>query len=390
MKIAMIGQKGMPAIYGGVEKHVQDLASRLVLANHKVIVYSRKWYTKGEDGEINGVIIKHLPSIHTKHLDTITHSLLATIHAIISHCDVIHYHGVGPSLIAWLPRLFAPKTKVIVTFHSIDRYHQKWGWFAKLILRIGEWSACQFPHETITVSKGLYNYCLNEFKKETVYIPNGVESNVSAGGEEFIARFGLKKNEYLLLASRLVPHKGAHVLIAAFNAFKKENPGNKLKLVIAGGSVHTEKYFSALREIALDNKDIVFTGFQSGKTLNTLYANAAALAHPSFNEGLPITVLQAMAFGRPVLLSAIEAHLELSQNAEIFFKENNVSDLKKKLADFISWSDEKRKKIGEENRRIVMENYNWNKIVADTIDVYLKSAPLRDYFCPAVKVNISR
>lgn len=386
----MIGQKGMPAIYGGVEKHAQDLASRLVLVGHKVVIYSRKWYTKKNDEEINGVTIKHLPSIHTKHLDTITHSFLATIHAIISHCDVIHYHSVGPSLVAWMPRLFAPKTKVIVTFHSIDRYHQKWGWFAKLILRLGEWSACQFPHETITVSKGLYNYCLNEFKKETTYIPNGVELNTHAAGEEFIARFGLKKDGYLLMVSRLVPHKGAHVLVAAFNAFKKENPYSKFKLVIAGGSVHTDKYFAALREIAADNKYIVFTGFKSGKTLNALYANAAALVHPSFNEGLPITVLQAMAFGRPVLLSAIEAHLELSQNPNIFFKENNVSDLRKKLVDFASWDNEKRKKIGMENRRTVEENYDWGKIVAETIDVYLKPAALRDYFCPAVKVNVSR
>lgn len=390
MKIAMIGQKGMPAIYGGVEKHVQDLASRLVLVGHKVIVYSRKWYTKKENCEINGVTIKHLPSIHTKHLDTITHSFLATIHAIIFHCDVIHYHGVGPSLMAWVPRLFAPKTKVIVTFHSIDRYHQKWGWFAKSILRLGEWSACRLSHETIAVSKGLYNYCLNEFKKETIYIPNGVELNTSSTGDEFITRFGLQKNEYLLMVSRLIPHKGAHVLIAAFNAFKKANPNNKLKLAIVGGSVYTDKYSTALREIALDNNDIVFTGFQSGQTLNALYDNCTALIHPSFNEGLPITVLQAMAASRPVLLSAIEAHLELSQNSEIFFKENHVSNLKNKLEEFISWDSEKIKKIGEENRRTVIENYNWEKIVTDTISVYSKSAPLRDYFCPAVKIHISR
>lgn len=390
MKIAMIGQKGMPAIYGGVEKHTQDLASRLVLVGHEVVVYSRKWYTKKNDGEINGVTIKHLPSIHTKHLDTITHSFLATIHAIISRCDVIHYHGVGPSLVAWMPRLFAPKIKVIVTFHSIDRYHQKWGWFAKLILRWGEWAACKFPRETITVSKGLYNYCLNEFKKETVYIPNGVELDIQTGGEELIARFGLKKNEYFLMVSRLIPHKGVHVLVAAFNAFKKENPDSRTKLTIAGGSARTDKYFAALREIAAGNSDIVFTDFQSNKTLNALYNNCAILIHPSFNEGLPITVLQAMTFSKPVLLSAIEAHLELSQDHDVFFKENSVSDLKKKLTDFISWSEEKRKKIGEENRRTVEENYDWGKIVRETEDVYLKPAGLRDYFCPAVKVNISR
>lgn len=369
MRIAMIGQKGIPAIYGGVEQHVQDLSLRLVKLGHEITVYSRKWYTKDSNIKIDGVSIKHAPSINTKHLDTITHTLVSTFNAIWNKFDVIHYHGVGPALFAWLPRILAPKTRVIVTFHSIDRYHQKWGTFAKLMLRIGEWSACKFPHETIVVSKGLYNYSLNEFERKTTYIPNGVEV-IPAEDQSFITRFGLEKNQYLLMVSRLVPHKGAHVLIGAFLNFKKENPENKLKLVIAGDSVRTDKYCEALHELATDREDIIFTGFVSGKTLNALYANATALVHPSFNEGLPFSVLQAMAVSRPVLLSAIEAHLELNKNAEIFFKENDVADLKNKLVEFVSWSEEKKAKLGEINQKTVADNYNWDKISYQTSVVY--------------------
>jgi len=224
-------------------------------------------------------------------------------------------------------------------------------------------------HETITVSKGLYNYCLNEFKKETIYIPNGVEI-VPAQDDSFIARFGLEKNQYLLLVSRLVPHKGAHVLINAFLNFKKENPDNKLRLVIAGGSVHTDKYCVALHKLAANSGEVVFTDFVSNQTLNSLYSNASALVHPSFNEGLPFSVLQAMSFGRPVLLSAIEAHLELNKNSEIFFKENNVSDLKNKINEFASWNDAKKQKLGETNQKMVKNNYNWNRIADQTSLVY--------------------
>ena len=132
MRIAMIGQKGMPAVNGGVERHVHELAVRLVKFGHLVTVYSRTWYVGDNYSKnIEGVKIKLLPTVHTKHFDTISHSLLATIDAIKNDFDVIHYHGVGPSLLAWIPRLFAPKIKVIATFHSIDRYHQKWNWFAK-------------------------------------------------------------------------------------------------------------------------------------------------------------------------------------------------------------------------------------------------------------------
>jgi len=371
MKIAMIGQKGIPAVYGGVEQHVQDLSERLVKFGHKVTVYSRKWYTSDNRAKINlnGITIVNIPSVNTKHLDAITHTFLSTINALFNKFDVIHYHGVGPALLSWLPRVFSPKTKVVVTFHSIDRYHQKWGILAKWFLRLGEYFACKFPHETITISKGLYNYCLNEFKTETNHIPNGI-NQITLESEAFITRFGLEKNQYLLMAARLVPHKGAHILINAFINFKKENPNNNLKLVIAGGSVHTEKYFESLRQMAKDRSDIIFTGFVSGKILNALYSNTLALIHPSFNEGLPFSVLMAMAAGKPVLLSAIEAHLELSKNNEIFFAENNVSSLTAKLVDFLSWDEEKRKKIGESNLKNVVENYNLDKITQNTVIVY--------------------
>ena len=142
MKIAMIGQKGMPATYGGVEKHVHDLAVCLIKAGHQVTVYSRRWYTRDVLDIVDGVKVTHLPTLHTKHFDTIIHTFISTLHALFQDYDVIHYHGVGPALLAWIPRLFSPKIKVVITFHSIDRYHQKWGAIARFFLRLGEWSAC--------------------------------------------------------------------------------------------------------------------------------------------------------------------------------------------------------------------------------------------------------
>src|SRR5207244_2059412 len=118
-------------------------------------VYARRWYTGGKVKTIDGVNIVYLPTIHTKHLDTISHTFISTFHAIWQRMDVIHYHGVGPALLSWLPRLLSPRTKVIVTFHSIDRYQQKWGWLAQRMLKLGEWIACHLPHRTITVSHGL-------------------------------------------------------------------------------------------------------------------------------------------------------------------------------------------------------------------------------------------
>ncbi|MBT7228202.1 glycosyltransferase family 4 protein, partial [Candidatus Parcubacteria bacterium] len=305
----------MPAVQGGVERHVHDLSLKLAKNDHQVTVYSRTWYTgKKEDIIFDGVQIKHLPSIHTKHLDAITHTFLATIDAIKNKYDIIHYHGIGPSLLSWIPRIFSPKSMVVSTFHSIDRYDKKWNFLAKLIFRLAERCTCYFPHKTITISRGLQKYCLNEFYKEADYIPNGINLFEKPLSDDKIKEYNLKKNNYLLAVSRLIPTKGVHVLIKAFNEIKKENKDNEkiqnLKLAIVGGSVYTNEYVKELHKLASLNNNIIFTDFQSGETLDQLYGHSLGLVHPSFNEGLPLTVLEAMSYSKPALVSNINEHRE--------------------------------------------------------------------------------
>lgn len=371
----MIGQKGIPALYGGVEKHVHDLSVRLA-KNNDVTVYSRKWYTKNLNKKFEGVYIIHTPTIRTKHLDAIVHTFTSTIHALFQKYDIIHYHGVGPSLLSWIPRIFAPKTKVVTTFHSIDRYHQKWNSIAKLFLRIGEKTACTFAHKTISVSDSIKLYCINEFNRKTTYIPNGVNEIEHIVGSKEIKQFSLEKNKYFIMVSRLVPHKGAHFLIEAFHKLKAQYPNDekiqKIKLAIVGGSAYTDNYIKKLHIQASNVNDIVFTDFQSGKVLEELYANSLALVHPSLNEGLPITVLQGMSYAIPTLVSTITEHLELIKNPKMLFKENNVEALKKCLYEFLNLSEEERKKMGQENKKVIHEHYSWDVIVPKIEMLYKK------------------
>jgi len=364
----------MPAKYGGVERHVHDLSISLAQKGYDITVYSRKWYTQKRDGEYGDVKILHKPTLKTKHLDAITHTLISTLHAIFQKYDVIHYHGVGPSLVSWIPRIFSPRTKVITTFHSIDRYHQKWGGLAKFFLRIGEWTACRFAHETITVSESLKQYCLNEFGKETNYIPNGVNISKNLSLKNLLSEFGLEKNKYLVMVSRLVPHKGAHLLIEAFHNLKAHNPDDptvqNLKLAIVGGEVYTSEYVRQLHMQASNVNDIVFTDFQSGEILEQLYTEALALVHPSLNEGLPITVLQAMSYGKPALLSTIPEHLELVSDPRMLYKENDVRQLESCISEFLNLNSGEKEKIGEENLKLIEKKYTWDVVVPQIEKVY--------------------
>ncbi|MFA6424228.1 MAG: glycosyltransferase family 4 protein [Candidatus Magasanikbacteria bacterium] len=370
MRIAMIGQKGIPAIYGGVERHVEDLSRELVKQGHDVLVYARAWYTSKALKNYHGVKIVHTPAIHTKHLDAISHTFTATLNALRQNCDVIHYHGVGPSLLAWIPRIFSPKTKVIVTFHCIDRYHQKWGAFAKFILSLGEKTACTFAHQTIAVSKTIQSYCLNEYHTKTDYIPNGVvvSKNNTAS---LLEKYDLKPNKYILMVSRLVRHKGVHYLLEAWQMARQQYPEllKDYKLAIVGGSTFTDDYVDDLHYIARGDKSIVFTNWLHGQILEEIYANCALYINPSENEGMPITVLQAMAYSKPVLLSDIPEHKELISDRNFLFHNASIVDLADKIIKLIK-NEELRTTAGIENKALTKKSFNWGNLSKQTLAVY--------------------
>ncbi len=420
MKIAMVGQKGMPTLWGGIERHVEELSVRLAKQGHTVFAFARKWYSggslplsqrgtkggfcknkknpsprsggvlrtprslgervkKGEGRKYRGVNIVFAPTIHTKHLDAIIHSLLSTFKAIRLGVDVIHYHGVGPSLVAWIPRVFAPRIRVISTFHCIDRKHKKWGFAARLFLRLAEWTSCKFAHQTITVSDTLRQYCDEAYDTECAHIPNGVNivetqnfaSLQKTRNPASLRKFGLQKNKYLGFFSRLVPHKNAHLLIAAWKNISKNNPGltRGMKLAIVGDSSFTDKYVNELKEMTRGDKSIVMTGYQSGSALRQLFAGAKLIAHPSESEGMSIVVLEAMSYGKTVLAADIPENKEALGNCGFYCRRNSLQDLEKKLT-YLLKNPRVLKSMGARAQKRVRENFDWDKITEQVEDVY--------------------
>lgn len=371
MRIAMIGQKGIQTGErgGGVERHVEEIGKRLVLGHHDVFVYARPRAMPGKGAKIEGMHIVYLPTIYTKNLEAITHTFLATIHALFGSYDIIHYHGVGPATLAWIPRLLLRRTRIVVTFHSQDRFHAKWSLFAKGYLYFGEWAAVHFPHACIAVSHTLQVFCRERFGREVVYIPNGAEIRRVVSSEH-LAEFGLEPGGYILNVGRIVAHKGLTDLIAAYEVLCGKFRGRVLpKLVIVGAPSFTDDYFRLLKRQAAGNPQIRFLGFQKGEKLAELFSHAKLYVHPSEAEGLPLVVLEAMSYGLPVLVSDIPENLEAIHQAGCSFRKKDIEDLVEKLETLLS--DEKRLAlISARSREVVKAQFNWDVIVEHTQEVY--------------------
>ncbi|TSC94860.1 MAG: Glycosyltransferase [Candidatus Berkelbacteria bacterium Athens1014_28] len=371
MKIAFIGQKGIPAKFGGVETHAQELASRLAGFGNEVVIYVRNNYTDKKIKKYKGVKLIHLPSIPTKNLDAISHTFLATMHAIFCDYDVVHYHAIGPSSLSWMIKIFKPRTVLVATFHCQDYLHKKWSAFARAYLHFGERMANTVPNKTIVVSKSLKKYAEKKYHNAPVFIPNGADIKNNENISE-LAGWDIRKKGYILSMGRLVKHKGVHYLIEAFKQLEDTNRlPNNFKLVIVGAGSFTDDYVRYLKTISQSRSSIIFTGNQTGDALSQLLSNAYLFVQPSESEGLSIALLEAMGSGIAPLASDIAENIEAIGDAGFSFSNKSVESLRDKLAYLMNKPDEV-KSMGEKSQERISKEFSWKSIAEKTNQLYLE------------------
>lgn len=370
LHIAYIGQKGIPARWGGVERATEEVAVRMAAAGYFVTAYCRSWYALKEQPYYRGVRLVYTPTLHTKHLDTITHTFFSTIHAMWSGVDVIHFQGIGPAILAWLPRLFSPRTTVVVTLHCLDRKLTKWGSLARIAFYAGEFFAARFAHRIFATSHALQTYFLQTWNREAEYLPNGVFSDVEPSDlKEQLSQFDLAPYSYVVSVGRLMHDKAQHEVIESFIR-AKERLGDEfahLKLVIIGESAQDgREYEDGLRASATDRTDIIFTGFQSGSTLKALMKFARTGVSLSYSEGMPLAVLELGGAGVPLVLSDISAHQEIFGEQQAYVEVGNVERASKHIERAVRNFDDVRI-ISQILSKRLQEQYSWEMIVAQYI-----------------------
>lgn len=369
-KIAFIGQKGLPATYGGVEKHIEELGVRLAQRGHRIIAYSRKNYNDFS-GNYRGIKVIKLPAISEKHTEMISHTLLSCLDVLDKDIDIVHIQSVDPSIISFLPRI---KTKVVATSHGQAYRREKWGRVAKAFSQIAEKVYCRIPCARIAVSKTLKKFYETKYGCYVHYIPNGVNlplikdlpiSKLFLIDEKEVH---LEKNSYILYVGRVLPTKGVNILIEAWNKLiKSRSLNSNIKLVIAGGSSYTDNYVNNLKQRTDDS--VFWLDYRYGEELEWLYANAYCVVIPSEIEGLALTLLEAMSYGKCIIYSDIHENDEAANGGGIPFQNKNTDDLAKKIL-LAFHSSNMLQEFGERARERIKKYYNWEDIVCKTETIY--------------------
>jgi len=362
MKIAVVGTRGFPNVQGGIESHCEQLYTHLAKEGCHVTVFTRKPYVTSSLNTYKGVTLIPLSCPQNKFLEAFVHTFKSVLKARKLKPDILHIHAIGPSFFAPFARVLG--MKVIVTSHGPDYKRKKWPFPAKLFLKFCERMGMTFANEIITIADYISDDIKRKFNRNTFVIPNGVGIPSLTDTDNALQKLGLQKKKYILTVGRFVPEKGFHDLIDALNSEDFKN----WKLVIVGGADHEDKYSQGLRIKAGENSNIILTGFLTGQPLMELYTHAGLFVLPSFYEGLPIVLLEAMSYGLSCIASDIQANKNVRLSEDRYFKTGDVKLLTAKIKDFINkpWEEEDRK--GQ--IRMIAEKYNWEKIADETLKVY--------------------
>ncbi len=360
LRVAFIGGRGVISKYSGIETYYEEVGKQLVEMGHEVTVYCRNHFTPAL-AEHNGMRLVRLPTIRSKHMETVVHTLLSTIHALTQRYDVVHYHALGPALFSFFPRVLVKKTAV--TVQGLDWQRKKWGWLASAVLRMGERASVRLPDGTMVVSRALQRHYRENHGLETFYVPNGGVLRERSAPKK-ILEWGLEAGKYVLFLGRFSPEKGCHLLVEAFEQIETD-----VKLVMAGASSYCDEYSRELRTHA--GERIRMLDWVSGETLAELLTNAMVFVLPSDLEGLSLALLDAMGAGLCVLTSDVPENREAVDGAGFTFERGNAADLADRLR-FLIANPAVRKAVGRAAKKRVEQEYQWQKVAEGIERVYFK------------------
>ncbi|MBK9579564.1 MAG: glycosyltransferase family 4 protein [Fibrobacterota bacterium] len=333
---------------------------RLVGLGIDAVAYARTGYVQQKPYDFRGVHVLPLASIRSPNLETIAHTCMAIFHCARHGAKLMHLHAIGPAI--WTPLAKRLGMKVIVTHHGFDYRRQKWGNNAKAMLKRGEAMAIKHADGLICISSEILENVTSRSPAGLVAkIPNGVERPTSIPSDEELKRWGLRSGGYLLITARFVAEKGIPDLIRAWDASGLKGT---CELVVAGGEDHPSKLGDEIRGLAAE-AGATMTGIVTGNVLNTLYAHARGFVLPSYHEGLPISLLEAMSWNLPCVASSIRANLEVGLDGDSYFTAGRIDDLSERMKALVAGP-------ARVDHSLRLKPFDWDAIASDTADFYGK------------------
>ena len=383
MKILMLSWEYPPKSVGGLSTHVYYLAHELYKLGHEVHLITCEEGTAPKEENDKGVHVYRVEPFSletddfTKWVMQLNLAMIVVGTKIIQEkgpFHIIHSHDWLTSYGSITLKL-AHDIPLVCTIHATE-YGRNNGIKTEMQRYISstEWMLCFESWKIIVCSDYMKKQVGDIFHIPTdkiKVIPNGVNSDefeFIADLKEFRSNYAAEDEKIVFYIGRHVFEKGIHLLVEAAN--KIVDGYQKTKFIIGGRGPMTEELKDRVEKMGLSPK-FEFLGYMEDEVRNKLYRVSDVAAFPSLYEPFGIVALEAMSAGCPVVVSDTGGLSEIVQHEITGLKcftgspESLVENILKILR------DEGLGKVIKENAlKEIHEKYTWNKIAANTVEVY--------------------
>jgi glycosyltransferase involved in cell wall biosynthesis len=371
MHICRIAGELFPPISGGVGHYVYNLSKKLVEKGHEVTVITRGQWKKTYYEEIDGIFVYRVQFIPTYPFHIQAHGIFVNklLKSIESNFDIVHLHSpLIPVIHTSLPSVVTEhgtSRSYINSLKLLDSYSLVLKTFSKMYFAIDR-KVVNSADKVTAVS----NDCANDLRayygiKDVEIVYKGVDSNFFIPNEN-----KNEENSYILYTGRLSSGKGLSDLIKSAKYVCKDHPA--IRFILAGEGPAKKSFKKLVHDFKLD-KNVFFVGHLDQNTLLKYYQNATVSVLPSYYEGLPGSLLEAMSCGIPTIATAVGGMPEVVVEGETGFliPPNNPAKLASAISKLLK--DEKlRKQMGKNARKRVKRYYDWD-IITNNIEKIYKS-----------------
>jgi glycosyltransferase involved in cell wall biosynthesis len=355
VKVAILGTRGVPAAYGGFETLAEELSVRLARRGHDVTVYARRGCVGEELSSFLGVRVVFTPTIRHKYLDTVVHGVTSGLHAAAEGYDAVLVCNGANALTCRLPRLLGSGTLVLLNVDGLERNRRKWNRLGKAVYAVSERLSCVLPDVVVTDAKEIRRYYLERYGQESAYVPYGSDLPLPAD-LSILERLGLESGGYVLYVSRFEPENNPDAVVRAF----RDVPGHQ-RLVLVGSAPYAETFISCLKEEAAKDPRVLLPGAVYGDGYRALLAHASAYVHATEIGGTHPALIEAMGFGRPVLVHDTPENREVAGDAALWWDARAPGTLTRLLRALLP-DAARREVLGASALRRARELYRWDDV----------------------------
>lgn len=368
MKIAILGIRGLPSTYGGYETFVGELAPRLTQRGHEVTIYCRKSLYQERPETYQGMRMKYLPSIEHKAFSTLSHSFISILNASLADFDIVFAVNAANGLFGFVPKLLRKKS--VLNVDGMEWLRPKWNGLAKKYFKFSARMGTKFYNRIVTDAEEMHRLYAKQFGIESTYIAYGayIEDSVNP---EVLGQYGLQKDGYYLIASRMIPDNNADIIV---DAFVKSGSGKML--AIAGGADYSGNKVEQIfldRLKSLSNDKVKFLGhIDSYDNVKELHCNCFGYIHGHQFGGINPALLKALGYSNCIFALNTPFNSEVLDSGKygILF-DKNADDLAEKIK-MLEQNENLRKQFQHDATSRIKERFTWDKIADDYEQLFTK------------------